>query len=200
MTIFNNAGTPHREGPFTTGLVLGVDLHNMTVSHQRTLLDQNDRIRSGTQGSVQVLGGNTTGNIFMDYGSISTLKEYNAAGDAVFTAKFGPDHEIASYRGFKYDWHATPGWNPTVYVTSLSSNITKLFMSWNGATDYDQWAIYGRQSIDEFDRKLIATVDRTGFETNTTLVSPVEVNYLQVIPLQDGKDLGYSTIVDVPEI
>jgi hypothetical protein len=148
---------------------------------------------------VQVLGDDTTGSILMDYGSIATLKEYNAAGDPVFTAKFGPDHEIASYRGFKYDWHAVPCWNPTVYVTPLSSSITKLFMSWNGATDYDQWAIYGRQSIDEFDSKLIATVERTGFETNATLTSPTKVRYLQVIPLHNGNDLGYSTIVEVPE-
>lgn len=174
----------------------------MTVTDLRTLIDPEDQIHADTQGSLQIFTGNTGGNALMGYGQWATIKEYDARGIPVFTAKFGPDAQIASYRVAKHEWHATPHWNPSVQIGQLStapsgpSNDLAIYVSWNGATDYDHWAVYGADAVDVFDRRLLAFVERTGFETEIILTN-AEAKYLQAVPMQDGKALTASTVVDV---
>jgi hypothetical protein len=206
LSIFNNDGTPHRPGPPSSGKILVVDQQNHTVTHRRTLLDADDEIYANTQGSLQLLGNSTaSSHVLLDYGSWATVKEFNGAGDPVLTVRFGPSKAIQSYRGYKAEWHATPWWNPDVVVRQrqgpvASKNMTTLYMSWNGATDYDTWAVYARQSLlDGSDIRLLALKTRTGFETNVTVPETSEP-YLQAVPIQGGKTLGYSTIVELTPI
>jgi hypothetical protein len=181
----------------------------MTVTNKRTLVDQDDTIHADTHGSLQVFGGNTINNVLMAYGARATLKEYNASGHPIYTAKFGPDAQIASYRAAKFEWHATPHWTPLVHIEHLSgsnggidtypyTNQLAIYASWNGATDYDHWAIYGGDSVDMFDRRLLAFTQRTGLETETQLTN-VAAKYIQVVPMQNGRALTLSTIVAIPE-
>lgn len=196
LTMFNNANTPtSSQGP-STGLRLGVDLANMAVSNLQTLNDPNDETHSVSQGSYQLLDNSAASHGFVNYGSITKVKEFDAAGNVLLTARFGPDNQVASYRGYKQEWHATPFWKPAVVVSETAPNTVEVAMSWNGATDYDNWAIYGGNAEEAANKTFITTVPRTGFETVKTLEN-LKGKYIQVVAQQGSSSLGYSDIIGV---
>lgn len=188
LTLFNNANTPTNEGQPTTGLSLAVDLVNWSAVNLKNISDPTDPIHSVSQGSYQSLT-NSTGNVFMDYGSIAKVKEYDAVGNTIMTAQFGPDNDVASYRGYKAPWAGTPFWKPV----ALIENST-VYMSWNGATEYDNWAIYGAQTKDASNKTLVSIVARTGFETSVTLNQSI-TEYIQVVARKGSTSLGYSEMI-----
>lgn len=195
MDLFNNANTPSDSQAPTTGLSLGVDLVNRKVSALRVLSDPGDVIHSVSQGSYQLLSPESQ-HVVMGYGSISKLKEFDANGKAVLTVQFGVDNQVASYRGFKCPWKATPFWNPSVVVQRPSPDTADVFMSWNGATEYDNWAVNSLSSPDSSDSTLITSHPRTGFETMVHLTS-IKSGFLQVVARRREVPLGTSEVVSV---
>ncbi|KAL1970003.1 hypothetical protein VTN77DRAFT_6408 [Rasamsonia byssochlamydoides] len=193
LSIFNNANADpaHPQSP-TTGLVLHVDLVNMSVTNFRTLTDDSDPIYASSQGDTQLLDG-TTGHVFMDYGAIALVREYDSSGNVILSGQFGSPNDVASYRGFKYNWQATPFWDPAVVVDNSSGSID-VYMSWNGATDYDTWDIYGGPSQGEVNARLLTTVARTGFETKATL-SGHNVRFIQALARGGGDSIRASTAI-----
>ncbi|KAJ5525612.1 hypothetical protein N7494_012262 [Penicillium frequentans] len=191
LTLFNNANTPTDNESPTTGVSLAIDLVNKTVTGLRSLSDNNDPIHSVSQGSYQVLN-EQDGHVFMDYGSISKVKEFDGAGNVVFSGKFGTDNAVASYRGYRFPWSAVPFWKPSLNVTRTSTGAT-VYMSWNGATDYDTWAVYSASSANSTNNQQIATGKRTGFETAIN-VTNLTTDYIQVAALQGNNVLGTSDI------
>lgn len=174
--------------------MLNVDLISMSVTNFRTLDDPSNPIYAGSQGNTQLLGGSTTGHFFMDYGSIAVVREYDSAGTIIVTAEFGPYNDVASYRGYKYDRHAIPFWDPAVAVDKSSDSI-HVFMSWNGATDYDTWAIYGGPTEAQVNQTLLTTMERNGFETSATITSMSDINYIQAVARQGSNNLRASMAV-----
>ncbi|GAB1194990.1 hypothetical protein APSETT444_004242 [Aspergillus pseudonomiae] len=163
LDLFNNANTPTETVAPTTGLSLSLDLINRKVTTLRTMNDGDDVIHSVSQGSYQLMS-EETNHVFMGYGSISKVKEFDANNNVVLTAQFGDDNAVASYRGYKCQWKATPFWKPAVVVERHSTSAT-VHMSWNGATEYDNWAIYTASSPESTDHTFITSAQRTGFET-----------------------------------
>ncbi|BCR92538.1 arylsulfotransferase family protein [Aspergillus chevalieri] len=194
MDLFNNANTPTEQQGATTGVSLAVDLENRTVKALRILSDSDDVIHSVSQGSYQLLSQESQ-HVFMGYGSISKVKEFDADNNAVFTAQFGVDNQVASYRGFKCPWKATPFWKPAVVVQRPSSDTADVFMSWNGATEYDNWAVMSLPTPDSTDSEVLATQQRTGFETVVHLTGVKSGGYLQVVARRGDVPLGTSEVV-----
>ncbi|KAK2764340.1 hypothetical protein FQN54_009033 [Arachnomyces sp. PD_36] len=171
LAIFNDDG---KEGPDkgqpTTELILNINSNTMSITNQRTLLDSSQTLNSDIQGSIQVLdpSNNPAGNILLGYGSWATFKEFNADGNVIWTGRFGPDTQIASYRTFKADWHATPWYPPnvkaTVYQSPTSQMSTHFYVSWNGATDVAEWNFYAQKNP-KTEHVRIGSVPKTGFET-----------------------------------
>ncbi|KAE8149524.1 ASST-domain-containing protein [Aspergillus avenaceus] len=193
IDLFNNANTPTETVAPTTGLSLAVDLVNRKVTTLRTMNDGEDVIHSVSQGSYQLMS-EQTNHVFLGYGSITKVKEFDANNNAVLTAQFGEENAVASYRAYKFQWRATPFWPPTV-VAKRSSNSATLHMSWNGATEYDNWAIYTASSPDSMEHTFITSVKRTGFETAGD-VRNLRTPYLQVVARKGNVPLG-STVVPV---
>lgn len=141
----------------------------MTVTNRRTLLDQKQHLNADTQGSLQALGGNAVGNMLVGYGSWATVKEFNAKGDVIWTARFGPDAQIASYRSFKFDWHAVPSYPPCMkavaYRSPAMQKSTHIYVSWNGATDLARWNFFA-QAAHDAEPILIGSIPKTDFETS----------------------------------
>jgi hypothetical protein len=178
--------------------VLDVNLVNKTVTNLRTLADASSPIYAVSQGDAQLLNGTTTGHVFMSYGAIGVVREYDSAGNTIMSGQFGPYNAVSSYRGFKYDWHATPFWGPAIHALRHANESIDLFMSWNGATDYDSWAIYGGPSELLANTTLIKMVERTGFETNVILSLPLgmaNVSHVQAMPRQGGVNMQASGVV-----
>ncbi|ODM15037.1 hypothetical protein SI65_09532 [Aspergillus cristatus] len=194
MDLFNNANTPTEQQGATTGVSLAVDLENRTVKALRILSDSDDVIHSVSQGSYQLLSQESQ-HVFMGYGSISKVKEFDADNNAVFTAQFGVDNQVASYRGFKCPWKATPFWKPAVVVQRPSSDTADVFMSWNGATEYDNWVVMSLPSPDSTDSEVLATQQRTGFETVARLTGVKSGGYLQIVARRGDVPLGTSEVV-----
>lgn len=134
----------------------------------------------------------TNGRVLMDYGSIAKVKEFDGDGNVVFNAQFGDDNAVASYRDYRCQWHAAPFWKPSLVVrrTDTGANVS---MSWNGATDYDNWAVYSVISEKSVEGQWIRTVPRTGFETTVTLTD-VSSHYIQVVARQG------ETVLSKPEV
>ncbi|OJJ85900.1 arylsulfotransferase family protein [Aspergillus glaucus CBS 516.65] len=196
MDLFNNANTPTEQQGATTGVSLAVDLENRSVKALRILSDSDDVIHSVSQGSYQLMSEESQ-HVFMGYGSISKVKEFDANNNAVFTAQFGVDNEVASYRGYKCPWKATPFWKPAAVVQRPSSDVADVFMSWNGATEYDNWAVMSLPSPDSTDSEVIATQQRTGFETVAHLTGVKSGGYMQVVARRGDVPLGTSEVVSV---
>ncbi|PYH45015.1 arylsulfotransferase family protein [Aspergillus saccharolyticus JOP 1030-1] len=190
LSLFNNANTPTETVAATTGLSFYVDLANHKVSTLRALSDSSDVIHSVSQGSYQLLSPQS-GHVVLGYGSIARVKEYDASGKAVMTAQFGEDNAVASYRGFKCQWKATPFWPPAVVAIRTTDEEAQVSMSWNGATEYDNWAIYAVEG-----EKLVKSVKREGFETTVEL-SGLREGYVQVVARQGNIPLGMSEVIYV---
>ena len=85
----------------------------------------------------------------MAYGQIAILKEYGPnnnknSSDVRYTAQFAAPNLVQSYRGFKHEWHATPTTSPSLVVekNTNGTGCAKGYVSWNGATDVEAWAVY----------------------------------------------------------
>ncbi|KAF7179026.1 hypothetical protein CNMCM7691_007796 [Aspergillus felis] len=192
LSLFNNANTPSETVAPSTGLSYAVDLVNRTAKTLRTLSDSKDVIYSVSQGNYQQLS--PSGHVVLGYGSIAKIKEFDANNKEVLTAQFGTDNEVASYRGYKCAWKATPFWAPSIVVRRVSRNSAQVFMSWNGATEYDNWAVMAADSLDSVSTTIVTTFKRTGFETSGT-VRGLKTKYLQVVARQGDIPLGTSPIV-----
>ncbi|CAG7930570.1 unnamed protein product [Penicillium olsonii] len=192
LNLFNNANTPTDEQSETTGLSLDIDLSKKTVTGLRELTDPSDPIHSVSQGSYQLLS-EIDSHVFMDYGSISKVKEFDGNGNVVFSAQFGEDNDVASYRGYRCQWTATPFWKPSASVKNTTDGAT-VYMSWNGATEYDNWVVYAAASATSSNTTKIASAKRTGFETKVDLTNP-PTSFVQVVARKGSDVLGTSEIV-----
>ena len=106
-------------------------------------------------------------NIFLDYGQIAVVREFGpddpSGSDVRYTARFGADNLVQSYRGFKTEWHGRPTTAPDLVVEDDGSGCSVGYVSWNGATDVAAWAVFGGRSEDQLSR--IGLVEYKGFET-----------------------------------
>lgn len=192
ISLLNNANTPTDHETATAGLQLTIDLINKTVTGVRSLTDPNDTIYSVSQGSYQILS-ETDNRVFIGYGSIAKVKEFDGNGRVIYSAQFGEDNAISSYRGYRYQWHATPFWKPSVKVIR-SGNAVTVYMSWNGATEYDNWVVYSATSQTSVHNQEVSTAKRTGFETAVTLRN-LPTRYIQVVARQGDRTLSTSETV-----
>lgn len=173
-----------------------VDLTSMAGTLMYNVSDPNDPIYTETQGSFQFLGAAaTTSNIFMGYGSVPMVKEYDGAGNVVMSGQFDPLGHGESYRAFKESWTATPFWDP-VAVAEKSDSSATVYMSWNGATEYDNWAVYSVPSNSSNTTTLLTTVERTGFEAHA-VISTINTTYVKVAALQGSTILRFSDAISV---
>ncbi|KAL4804463.1 ASST-domain-containing protein [Aspergillus unguis] len=197
MSLFNNANTPTDEVAATTGLSYDVDLVNRKAKTLRVMNDTDDVIHSVSQGSYQLLS-EATQHVVLGYGSIAEVKEYDAENNEVLTVKFGEDNAVASYRGYKCQWKATPFWKPALVVQRTGSSSVMVYMSWNGATEYDNWAIYSSEFSDASSPKFEAIVERKGFEASIELHG-LPSGYLQVVARKGDISLGTSEVASLQQ-
>lgn len=80
--------------------------------------------------------------------------EYDAAGNITWQARFEAEERGYSYRTFRGDWSGTPkDWDPSLVVENGTA-----YVSWNGATDVENWNVY-------VDDELRGWAKRESFET-----------------------------------
>jgi hypothetical protein len=133
LTVFDNGATPAVEKR-SRGLILDVDELAMTA----TLLAQytHPGILAGSQGSVQLLD---NGNVFVGWGEVPRVSEFDHAGRIVFDAVLGEDYEC--YRAFRLPWRGRPAEAPAIAAVPGAGGELTAYASWNGATDVHRWQL-----------------------------------------------------------
>lgn len=182
----------HEKGS-STGVAMKVDLGNMRASPLYSLTDPDQPLVARTQGSFQFIRGPEDGNILLGYGSTPFIKEFDRDGNVVLTGNYGGG-KAGCYRAFKFPWHATPYWDPEIAVKHTTDYITDVYVSWNGATDYDNWVIFSVASENSTERTVLATHDRTGFETHIVLEN-ANVPYIMAAARHGDTLLRFSRVV-----
>ena len=158
-----------------SGKFLKVDLKNKHVSllgHQ--YFNATGPIFPTAQGSFDRM---ENGNFFTGHGWIPVLEEFSHDGKTIATYQFGNATKrpgggfvsggrgTLSYRGFKQHWVGCPKTKPVVVAeylgTSDAPHGTRVYISWNGATEVKEWKLYGGiASVSH-----IKDVEKKGFET-----------------------------------
>lgn len=156
------------------------------------LSDSNDAIYSGTQGSASLLA---NGNFLVAYGENPVLKEYGPGGttcNRVFwTARFGSNDVVQSYRGYKAQWHGFPATRPSLAVEEDDSGCRLGYVSWNGATDVKEWVVYEGWTMNRLSR--VGRIGYKGFGTRFSFGRPCA----QVAALFRGRSQVRSNVVCV---
>ena len=182
LTMLDNGATPAVE-KLSRGLILNLDEQTMTA----TLLQQftHPKVLSGSQGSVQKL---PNGNVFVGWGEIPRVSEFDSEGRLLFDALLGKDYQ--SYRAYRLPWSAVPDEPPAVAVSGGPRG--RIYASWNGATGARSWRLLGGSTPESL--SALHELPAKGFET----VFPARpaAAYVAVEALDAGRNtLGRSAVI-----
>jgi hypothetical protein len=155
LTVFDNGATPAVERR-SRALILNLDEDAMTTSlaHQYT----HPRVLAGSQGSVQLLEG---GNVFVGWGEVPRVSEFDRSGRLLFDALLGDAYEC--YRAFRLPWSASPAQAPAIALAPHGRDVTA-YASWNGATGVHAWQLLAGARQDTLEA--VASTRARGFETS----------------------------------
>ncbi len=185
LTVFDNGATPAVE-KLSRGLILGVDEQAMTA----TLLNQYTHagILAGSQGSTQLLA---NGNVFVGWGEVPRVSEFNHAGHIVFDATLGEKYEC--YRAFRLPWTGTPADAPAIVLAGARRELTA-YASWNGATEVRSWQLLSGAHSGPL--RPVASTPASGFESALPAASAGPRMAVQALDVA-GRPLGRSRTVTV---
>jgi Arylsulfotransferase (ASST) len=206
LSVFDDEGTP-QVAPPARGEIVNLD----TKAHRATLAQSFVRtsgpLQTGSQGDVQLLA---DGNRMIGWGGDPNFTEFDPSGRILFDGQF-PAGEM-SYRVYRYPWRGRPGEAPAIAASTqrasepacahpkpgepaclaiLSRPQTKVYMSWNGATEVASWRVLAGPSRSKLSPA--ASVAKTGFQTSATIPAAA---YVQAQALDaHGKVLASSRAI-----
>ncbi|KAK9423286.1 putative ASST-domain-containing protein [Seiridium unicorne] len=181
------------------GRVVRIDQEKLTVAITEQYFHPQS-IQAGPEGSFDLT---SNGNVLVGWGYTPSITEHNATTrQCVLDVQFGifyvgPDN----YRAFKAPWKGEPTWDPSI-ASNPASNGTEgamVWVSWNGATDVEEWILLSAASPDTDNwnsSQVVSRVSKDGFETGI----PVDetVMYARVSGLNSaGQILGSTAIVEI---
>ncbi len=186
LTIFDNGATPAVE-KLSRGLILDVDEQAMTA----TLLRQytHPKILTGSQGNMQLLD---NGNVFIGWGEVPRVSEFERSGRLVFDAVLGEKYQ--SYRAFRLPWSGVPAEAPAIAVSRDGRAGMTAYASWNGATDVHSWQLLAGQQANALTP--VSSTSARGFESALHSTSAGPFFAVQALDAS-GAALGQSQTVSI---
>ena len=167
ISLLDNAffpqGHPQTTNDMSRGLLVQLDITTMTAQMLTEYSHPYKGFAMG-RGNMQML---PNGNAWLCWTSNPLQSEHVPNGSLIMKANFKAN--LASYRSFKYSWIGRPSYPPDVHAAIVSKDgqwHTIVHMSWNGATEVHEWQVY-HTNADGWERNLVATAPRRGFETST---------------------------------
>ena len=151
LTIFDDGQAPG----YSRAIVLRLDETAMTATLVREY-PQPQRLLATSQGNMQVL---PDGHVFVGWGSLPRLSEFDPDGTLLFDAAFSAPQ---SYRDYRYPWVGRPTELPAIAVDGRVGAHT-VYGSWNGATEVATWEVLAGRTPASLAQ--VAAAPRTGFET-----------------------------------
>jgi len=186
LTVFDNGATPAWEAR-SRGLILDVDEQAMTANllHEYS----HPKVLSGSQGSVQLL---QNGNVFIGWGEVPRISEFDQDGRLLFDALLGYEYEC--YRAYRLPWSGRPAEAPAIALAGRAGSL-RAYASWNGATEVHTWRLLAGPTPTALSS--VCSAQAAGFET--TLRTRARQPWLAVQALDaGGTSLGYSQPVSIP--
>ncbi|KAH7029790.1 ASST-domain-containing protein [Microdochium trichocladiopsis] len=202
ISVFDNhsfgqvhAQTPGCEGPACSRAVrVRLDYEAMTAEIVSEWWHPVS-VQARAQGGHHVLPG---GGAMVAWGVVPALTEFTKDGEVCMDVQVGPwstsyDGESNLYRAYKFNYTATPYWDPEVAVVD-----DMVYASWNGATEVEHWAVYGGETENSMEK--LAESERKGFETAIKLGRMPLMIRVSALD-KDGQTLRSSrTVTTVPII
>src|SRR5579875_82729 len=147
-------------------------------------------VLASSQGNVQLLWNH---NLFVGWGAAPSFSEYTQSGEQLFRAWFR--YPVASYRAYRFDnWIGAPLTRPSIAARPAGGGSTRVYASWNGATQVAAWRVLTGPSRTAMQSQPVAQAPWSGFETTIT-VKPA-LAYVEVQALDSaGRVLGTSAAV-----
>ena len=202
LTLFDNNGNSvfHHRARFSRGVLLSLDLENMTATLLQTYIHSN-KILAISQGSTQLLPGN--GHVLVGWGNTPAYTEFTNEGEVLCNVHFAASvffelvdlGFVKSYRAFKSHWVGKPRSPPDIKIENR-----RVFVSWNGATEVVAWRV---EIAGDEEEGFVAVneLPKEGFETSFELWDEVMDAFVRVAALDArGKVLGYSRVADPASI
>jgi hypothetical protein len=187
LTVFDNGAAPAVEKR-SRGLILAVDESAMTAKLLRQYT--HPRILAGSQGSVQLLA---NGNVFVGWGEVPRVSEFERSGRLLFDAVLGRQYE--SYRAFRLPWSGRPAEAPALALARDRGGLTA-YASWNGASDVDAWRLLA--GLRPGDLRPVCDARSRGFESALRTDSAGPHFAVQALDAR-GAVLGRSQTAPAPE-
>jgi hypothetical protein len=197
ISLFANgmAGVLHIDATHSTARIIRLDTNAMTAellqsfsSYQHTL--------SSSQGSVQILPEN--GNVFVGWGASAAWSEFSPDGTLLCEAHVAAGQSFMwerakSYRVFKTnEWVGKPSWAPSARISN-----GKVFVSWNGATEIQDWELQGLKSEGDENEEWSAVdeLEKSAFEDSFAIPSGESYTSFRAVAYDKEKNvLGTSEI------
>ncbi|KAL8951566.1 MAG: hypothetical protein Q9222_002476 [Ikaeria aurantiellina] len=171
LSMFDNAMNRYEKSTTascSSAIIVLLDFEAMTAQVvERYLHPRGEYAR--IFGSVQIL---PNGDRFIGWGSTRQVSQHTRDGVMVYHAEMGDRDRpelIGSLRAFKSkEWVGRPRTRgPDLYSNyswTCGRGGTKMYASWNGATEVERWAFYGGRSEDG-PWVHLGVMEREGFET-----------------------------------
>ena len=171
IRVFDNGGStrfPKRRDHQSRGVVLRLFKKPRRAYLVHQYLHPHRRLYSRSQGSIQRLA---NGNVFLSWGGGNPqLTEFTYEGRQVFEAYMNPRGDD-TYRAYRLPWSgARPGGRPAVVARIGKDRRTRVYVSWNGATDVTRWTVSGGSHRAAL--LPLGSSPWTNFETRITLAKP----------------------------
>jgi hypothetical protein len=136
------------------------------------------------------------GNVLAGWSYYGYMSEFTHDGQLLMDASFASER-FSTYRAYKYPWNARPSYPPTLvascYGVNGSSLSTVFHVSWNGATEVEQWRFFARANETAMDRE-IGLISKNGFESSYIARGYMDWVSVQALDSQ-GDVLGTSVLL-----
>ncbi|THV53352.1 hypothetical protein BGAL_0053g00200 [Botrytis galanthina] len=188
--MYINSPTPNCTTDCSRGMKIKLNYHNMTAKLVHQFYHPKS-VQAWAEGGIHALD---NGNFLVGYGVVPSFAEFTETGEVAMEIQTRPWYVASGrgtdlYRVYKFDWVAQPSWKPVMVEVGQI-----LYISWNGATEVESWALYGGSSPTTMHHLL--TMPKTGFETG---VRPSNSSaFYQAIALdKDGNELDSTEILEM---
>jgi hypothetical protein len=185
ITLFDNGDGPYSVEHHSRALRIGLNYKRRRATLVRAYTHR-PPLLSQSEGDVEVL---SNGNTFVGWGAEPYFTEFGPGGKKLFDAHFGPP--LQSYRAFRFPWSGQPLTPPDIAVAATAGG-TRVFASWNGATEVAAWRILAGPSGNAL--TAAGQFPWAGFETTMSVASTQPSVAVQAIGAA-GQVLGTSSVV-----
>ncbi|PPJ52088.1 hypothetical protein CBER1_10040 [Cercospora berteroae] len=191
ISFLDNGGDDHGStSAASSGLLVSVNTASMTASIINRWPRPSGEVTK-QRGNFQVL---PNVNVFAGWSDNAHISEHSPQGELLMEARWTSER-FATYRAWKANFTSTPAEPPVLkaftFGTRKEDAILAIYISWNGATEVDDWRFYATDPDGQ--TRILGRMQKTGFETLFQMKGCAAEIYAEAIS-RDSRVLGKSAV------